>query len=131
MRFPGRHRGGRIPASDFGPIENAPADGRYPAGTIAMARAAGDAYSQGHQFFIMYGDGTIDNDAAGGYTVIGHVTSGLDKFVTDIANAGVAGDSHDGAPGRRHHDHRRRDPLTRPRRSTKRGAIGLGDRIGP
>ncbi|GAB3044695.1 hypothetical protein GCM10027052_28770 [Parafrigoribacterium mesophilum] len=90
--------GSADPSFAFGPIENAPADGQYPAGTIAMARAAGNAYSQGHQFFIMYGDGTIDNDAAGGYTVIGHVTSGLDKFVTDIARAGVTGDSHDGAP---------------------------------
>ena len=46
----------------------------------------------------MYGDGTIQNDSAGGYTVIGQVTSGLDKFVTDIASAGVVGDGHDGAP---------------------------------
>jgi peptidyl-prolyl cis-trans isomerase B (cyclophilin B) len=90
--------GASDPGFRFGPIENAPADGRYPAGTIAMARAGGDAYSQGHQFFIMYGDGAIDNDSAGGYSVIGHVTSGLDKFVTDIASAGVAGDGHDGAP---------------------------------
>jgi peptidyl-prolyl cis-trans isomerase B (cyclophilin B) len=90
--------GASDPGFKFGPIENAPANGSYPAGTIAMARAAGDAYSQGHQFFIMYGDGTINNDAAGGYTVIGRVTSGLDKFITDIASAGVAGDSHDGAP---------------------------------
>ena len=90
--------GASDPGFKFGPIENAPADGKYPAGTIAMARASGNAYSQGHQFFIMYGDGTIGNDSAGGYTVIGHVTSGLEKFVADIASAGVAGDSHDGAP---------------------------------
>jgi peptidyl-prolyl cis-trans isomerase B (cyclophilin B) len=90
--------GASDPGFTFGPIENAPVDGKYPVGTIAMARAADNAYSQGHQFFIMYGDGTINNDSAGGYTVIGHVTSGLDKFVTDIASAGVAGDGHDGAP---------------------------------
>ena len=60
-------------------------DGKYPAGTIAMARAGDNAYSQGHQFFIMYEDGTIPADSAGGYTVFGHVTSGLDDFVSDIA----------------------------------------------
>src|SRR5690606_2732345 len=58
----------------FGPLENVPADNVYPAGTIALARAGGDAYSQGHQFFITYDDATIPPDTAGGYTVIGHVT---------------------------------------------------------
>src|SRR5690606_22636366 len=41
------------PSFMFGPIENAPLTGNYPAGTIAMARSGGDGYSQGHQFFIM------------------------------------------------------------------------------
>lgn len=89
------------PGYMFGPIENAPADNMYPAGTIAMARAGSDAYSQGHQFFIMYADGVIPADSAGGYTVLGTVTSGLDEFVSTIASGGVtpgATDPHDGAP---------------------------------
>jgi peptidyl-prolyl cis-trans isomerase B (cyclophilin B) len=82
----------------FGPIENAPADSVYPAGTIAMARASGAAYTQGHQFFIMLADGTLPNDAAGGYTVFGKVTSGLDKVIAKIAAAGTKDGSDDGAP---------------------------------
>src|SRR5690554_2976394 len=77
------------PAYTYGPIENAPADNVYPAGTIAMARAGGDAFSNGHQFFIVYDETTIQADAAGGYTVIGSVTSGLDQLVEQIASKGV------------------------------------------
>lgn len=86
------------PAYRFGPIENAPADGVYPAGTIALARAGGAAYSQGHQFFIMLQDGTLPNDAAGGYTVFGAVTSGLDSLIAGVADAGTADGSTDGPP---------------------------------
>lgn len=86
------------PAYMFGPIENAPAGGVYPAGTIALARAGGAAYSQGHQFFIMLQDGTIPDDAAGGYTVFGTVTSGLDALVSGVADAGTADGSNDGPP---------------------------------
>jgi len=82
----------------FGPIENAPADAVYPAGTIAMARAGGAAYSQGHQFFIMLSDGTLPNDAAGGYTVFGSVTSGLSSVISQIADAGTKDGSADGQP---------------------------------
>lgn len=85
------------PSFHFGPIENAPADKNYPAGTIAMARGS-SPYSQGHQFFIMYGGGTLAGDSAGGYTVIGTVTGGLDKFISEIASKGIAGGSTDGAP---------------------------------
>lgn len=86
----------------FGPLENVPANGVYPAGTIAMARGA-DPYSQSSQFFITYADTTLDS-STGGYTVFGKVTSGLGKFVSEIASAGVAaasgstGTSTDGAP---------------------------------
>jgi peptidyl-prolyl cis-trans isomerase B (cyclophilin B) len=76
------------PGYSFGPIENAPTDGSYPAGTIAMARQSGNAASQGSQFFIVYEDTTISDDTAGGYTVIGQVTSGLD-VVQAIAAAGT------------------------------------------
>ncbi len=86
------------PEYSYGPIENAPADDVYPAGTIAMARVGGDAYSMGSQFFIVYGDTTIPADAAGGYTVLGTVTSGLDQVVSQIASAGTADGSSDGAP---------------------------------
>lgn len=82
----------------FGPIENAPADNVYPAGTIAMARIGGDANSNGHQFFIVFGDTTIPSDAAGGYTIVGNVTSGLDALKAGIVAGGIAGGASDGAP---------------------------------
>ena len=89
------------PGFAYGPIENTPDDGVYPAGTIAMAR--GDSlYSQGPQFFITYEDSYLD-PVGGGYTVFGAVTSGLDQFVAQVAAAGVApaadgSASSDGAP---------------------------------
>ena len=86
------------PTFMFGPIENAPASGTYPAGTIAMARSGGAAYSQGHQFFIMLEDGSLPNDAAGGYTVFGKVTGGLDAIISSIADAGIEGGASDGRP---------------------------------
>ncbi|MES2170069.1 MAG: peptidylprolyl isomerase [Actinomycetota bacterium] len=84
------------PGFSFGPIENAPKDGVYPAGTIAMARSS-SAYSNGSQFFIVYKDTTLDT-STGGYTVIGTVTSGLSTFVSTIADQGTADGSTDGAP---------------------------------
>ncbi|WP_022887981.1 peptidylprolyl isomerase [Agromyces italicus] len=86
------------PDYSYGPVENAPADGVYPAGTIAMARQSGNAYSQGSQFFIVYEDTTLPADAAGGYTVIGTVTSGLDELRAGITDAGPEGGATDGAP---------------------------------
>lgn len=86
------------PDYSYGPIENAPTDDVYPAGTIAMARVGGDAYSMGSQFFIVYGDTTIPSDAAGGYTVLGTVTSGLDQVASQIAAAGTVDGGQDGAP---------------------------------
>lgn len=86
------------PDFSFGPLENVPAKGLYPVGTIALARGA-DAYSQGHQFFIVY-ENTLLPDPAG-YTVFGRITSGLDDLVSQIASAGVdasAGESTDGPP---------------------------------
>jgi peptidyl-prolyl cis-trans isomerase B (cyclophilin B) len=82
----------------FGPIENAPADDVYPSGTIAMARVGDDAYSNGHQFFIVFGDTTIPSDAAGGYTVVGQVTSGLDRLQSGVIDGGIVDDAADGAP---------------------------------
>jgi peptidyl-prolyl cis-trans isomerase B (cyclophilin B) len=86
------------PGFSYGPIENAPVDDVYPAGTIAMARQGGNAFSQGSQFFVVYDDTTIPSDAAGGYTVLGHVTSGLDQLKADITDAGTADGTGDGTP---------------------------------
>ncbi|OLT53042.1 peptidylprolyl isomerase [Cellulosimicrobium sp. CUA-896] len=85
------------PGYGFGPIENAPADDVYPAGTVAMARQGGDAESMGSQFFLVYEDSTIPSDAAGGYTVFGTITSGLD-VVQAVADAGTVDGSGDGSP---------------------------------
>jgi peptidyl-prolyl cis-trans isomerase B (cyclophilin B) len=84
------------PDFSYGPVENAPADNIYPAGTIAMARAGGDAYSNGHQFFLVTADTTLPADAAGGYTVVGTVTSGLDQLIAQITSAGIDQDKLDG-----------------------------------
>lgn len=81
--------GGDIDDYRFGPVENAPADGIYPAGTIAMARQAENAYSHGHQFFLVTGETTLPEDSAGGYTVVGRITSGLDRLIAEIISAGV------------------------------------------
>ena len=41
-----------------------------------MARQPQNPDSQGSQFFIVYDDTSLPADEAGGYTVIGQVTSG-------------------------------------------------------
>ena len=76
--------GGPDPLYSFGPIENAPADDLYPAGSIAMARSA-DPYSNGHQFFIVLTDTVLDG-STGGYTIVGTVTSGLDTIAALVAS---------------------------------------------
>ncbi|HYJ26479.1 MAG TPA: peptidylprolyl isomerase, partial [Nocardioides sp.] len=68
-------------------VENAPEDGKYPRGTLAMARTSDPKEGNGGQFFIVYGDSTLPDPD--GYTVFGTVTSGLD-IVDKIAAAGVA-----------------------------------------
>ncbi len=90
--------GATDPKYSFGPVENTGVNGLYPAGTIAMARAGGNAYSNGRQFFIVTKDATLPDDAAGGYTIIGQVTSGLDRLQGQITNAGTANGSADGPP---------------------------------
>ncbi len=79
------------PGYSWGPVENAPADDSYPAGTLAMARQGNKADSQGSQFFIVYKDSTIPSDSAGGYSVFGKVTKGL-EIVQQIADGGLAAD---------------------------------------
>ena len=85
------------PGYSYGPIENAPKSQEYPAGTVAMARASGDGNSMGSQFFLVYGDTKIPDDAAGGYTVLGKITKGLD-VVKKVAEGGVSGGGSDGTP---------------------------------
>ena len=85
------------PGYGFG-VENAPADGAYPRGTLAMARTSDAEKGTGGQFFIVYGDSSLPDPD--GYTVFGTVTKGLD-IVDRIAAAGIApgGSSPtDGAP---------------------------------
>lgn len=82
----------------FGPIENPPLDDVYETGVIAMARQGGDGASMGSQFFIVYDESQIPSDAAGGYTIMGRVTSGLDALLADIVAAGVEGGAPDGPP---------------------------------
>lgn len=86
------------PGYSYGPVENAPADNVYPAGTIAMARQGGNGNSMGSQFFIVYEDSTIPSDAAGGYTVIGHITSGLPELIAQVTSQGTSNGSSDGSP---------------------------------
>lgn len=86
------------PEYSYGPIENAPVDGFYPAGTIAMARGSENAYSNGRQFFIVMNDTTLPGDTAGGYTVVGQITSGLDALIAEVGSQGVVDGGTDGAP---------------------------------
>ncbi len=81
----------------YGPIENAPADGIYKTGYLAVARTA-SAYGNGHQFFIVFSDSTLPGDEFGGYTVLGKVTSGLDELVAGVVAGGIADGASDGAP---------------------------------
>jgi peptidyl-prolyl cis-trans isomerase B (cyclophilin B) len=85
---------GTGPGYSYG-IENAPKTGKYPAGTVAMARTS-DPNSNADQFFLVYKDSELPT-AGGGYSIFGTVTGGMD-IVEKIAAAGVAGGSGDGPP---------------------------------
>ncbi|GIL34376.1 peptidylprolyl isomerase [Phycicoccus sp. DTK01] len=85
------------PGYGFG-VENAPKDGSYPRGTLAMARTQDPKEGNGGQFFIVYGDSSLPDPD--GYTVFGTVTSGLD-IVDRVAAEGVAPNASspdDGSP---------------------------------
>ena len=75
------------PGYGFG-IENAPADGVFSRGTVAMARSQ-DPNSNGGQFFIVYDDTTLPTEG-GGYSIFGRVTGGM-AIVDKIVAAGVGG----------------------------------------
>jgi peptidyl-prolyl cis-trans isomerase B (cyclophilin B) len=85
------------PGYSWGPVENAPSDNVYPAGTLAMARQSNNGESMGSQFFIVYKESVIPSDSVGGYTVFGQVADGLD-VVKAIAEKGVNGGGYDGIP---------------------------------
>lgn len=76
------------PGYGFG-IENAPKNGDFPTGTVAMARAS-SPNSNGSQFFIVYGDTTLPT-TGGGYSIFGKVVKGLD-IVQAVAAQGLAAD---------------------------------------
>lgn len=84
------------PGYSYG-VENPPAGGAYPTGTLAMAR--GDATdSNGSQFFLNYGDSALPT-TGGGYSVFGKVTKGLDVLTT-VAAGGTTNGTTDGPPAR-------------------------------
>jgi peptidyl-prolyl cis-trans isomerase B (cyclophilin B) len=92
------------PGYRFGPIENAPGDNLYLKGSLAMARVSSNAVgaemaaaSMGSQFFIVYEDSTIQEDEAGGYTVFGKITAGLEDLQS-VFDAGVDGGGVEGVP---------------------------------
>jgi peptidyl-prolyl cis-trans isomerase B (cyclophilin B) len=82
------------PGYQFGPLENVPKDGVYPAGTIAMARGTSED-SQGSQFFIVYKASKLPSP---GYTVFGSVTSGLSALKAAVTSKGTSDGSTDGTP---------------------------------
>jgi len=90
--------GASDPNFAYGPVENSGVGGFYPAGTIAMARTADNAFSNGRQFFIVFDDAIIPDDTAGGYSIVGQVVSGLDTLQTEIVAGGIVDDAQDGAP---------------------------------
>jgi peptidyl-prolyl cis-trans isomerase B (cyclophilin B) len=87
--------GSVAPPYGFG-VENAPPDGDFPRGTLAMARGD-DPNSNGGQFFFVYQDTQLPADP--GYSIFGKVTQGMD-IVDAVAQQGVGTSSGagDGAP---------------------------------
>ena len=76
-------------------IENAPPDGAYPRGSLAMARTT-DPNSNGGQFFIVFDDTFLPVEG-GGYSIFGRVVGGMD-IVDRIAASGVGGSLGPEAP---------------------------------
>jgi peptidyl-prolyl cis-trans isomerase B (cyclophilin B) len=86
----GKGSGG--PGYGYG-IENAPPNGDYPSGTLAMART-NDPNTNGSQFFIVYKDTQLPTEG-GGYSIFGKVTKGLD-IVQKLATGGTVGGTSPG-----------------------------------
>lgn len=89
--------GGGGPGYTWGPIENAPQDDIYPAGTLAMARVGNDGESMGSQFFLVFADVPLPSDTAGGYTVFGQITAGV-ELLAQIGSTGTLDGGPDGRP---------------------------------
>jgi peptidyl-prolyl cis-trans isomerase B (cyclophilin B) len=83
------------PGYTFG-IENAPKNGTYARGVLAMARTQ-DPKSNGGQFFITYKETQLPTEG-GGYTIFGKVTKGLDIVDKIAANKALAPNPTDGTP---------------------------------
>ncbi|HET8988655.1 MAG TPA: peptidylprolyl isomerase [Humibacillus sp.] len=83
------------PGYTFG-IENAPKDGKYATGVLAMARTQ-DPNSNGGQFFITFKETQLPTDG-GGYTIFGKVTKGLDIVDKIAANKALPPTPTDGTP---------------------------------
>jgi peptidyl-prolyl cis-trans isomerase B (cyclophilin B) len=81
------------PGYQFGPLENTPEGDVYPVGTIAMARTQAGEDTMGSQFFIVYQESVFP----GGYTIFGHVTSGID-IIEEVAKQGTTNSTMDGPP---------------------------------
>jgi len=75
------------------PDENLPQKviNNYPAGTVAMANSGPN--TNGSQFFLVYGDTTLNPD----YSIWGKITSGID-ILKYVASKGVQGGGSDGSP---------------------------------
>ncbi len=86
--------GGGDPGYSYG-VENVPAGGKFPRGTLAMART-NDPNSNGGQFFIVHKDTVLPADP--GYTIFGTVTKGMD-VVDKVVAAGLAPSTPAPAPG--------------------------------
>lgn len=77
--------GDGTPGYGFG-VENAPKDGKYTRGQLAMARTQDPKTGNGGQFFIINGDTNLPDPD--GYSIFGTVTKGLD-IVDKVAAAGI------------------------------------------
>lgn len=77
-------------------VEYVPEDGRYPRGSLAMARTADLEEGTGSQFFVVQSD-SVWPPEDGGYTIFGNVTAGM-EIIDQVVAAGVVGGGADGPP---------------------------------
>jgi serine/threonine protein kinase/cyclophilin family peptidyl-prolyl cis-trans isomerase len=80
--------GDGYPGYVFGPAENVPDDGVYPAGSLVMRFNFGSGTRSGAQFALVYDDSKIPTSSPERYPVFGKVTSGLD-ILKSVAEQGT------------------------------------------